>query len=974
MLKEIKYNGYTTTPSDYECTDGDLAIAINLVPEEGGTLKPIFPPGPILTLTSPEKVKYIHQTSAFLHYIILNPDTKTISWVDKVDIDPTTLLPTNKSNLKSFPGAEIYGINSVGNTLIVLTSEGVQYFLWKSDTEDYLYLGDHVPTIELSFGLVGHPRLFSMEDDSKSTFNITFDGIAESEINAPFTEANKTKITDQVMAKVNKFVANETINKGRFCFPFFVRYALRLYDGSLVCHSAPVLMNPSTTACPVVIWKRLKGKKTYTEATLDIMLVAATLDYRLHYNDDWTDLNLWSDIIKSVDVFISKPLYTFDQNGQCTSFSDSDDFESRFVGRLYHEPFNSTTTLLPLGEAPRTDTILGPADDTSFLNTYAEWRYSHIYGLYFNQQREYPSSTLHLPEFSDDKELETLRNTAQFYKLCSLEPKEIYDNRTVRTGIKVEDDYLQSLLTREVMTDDYHSHDQLRASYSFNYNSRLHLSGIRRKLFKGFSAQGMFAFVSDIVTVNFNKKDNNKIIVTPARDTDGGSLTVFIKEEGQYFRFTISNWPLYGIQIANLMSPYTFVQKTFRNGEEVQSYEGRYKYHWPCYFFYPNVNAYKIAIRNSMLETFYIDLKPHEFLNGAYAVLDYNSVREDNSATFTPPASPYVPDEEYGVIDVPNKIYTSEVNNPFYFPLLGINTVGTGTILGICSAVKALSQGQFGQFPLYAFTTEGVWALEVSSTGTYSARQPVTRDVCISPDSITQIDSAVLFATERGIMLLSGSTSQCLTETIETNTPFDFSSMSHYEDCLRLSGLTTDDCDFLPFRDYISSCRMIYDYINQHIIVFNPSTSYAYVYSLKSKQWGIAHSNIKDSVNSYPTAMATDKDGNLVSFAVNNTPGSISGLAVSRPLKLGMPDTLKTVDTMIQRGLFCTGHVRSILYGSRDLFSWHMVSSSTDHKLSGFSGTPYKYFRIAALCNLSSHESLYGCTVQFAPRFTNRPR
>ena len=125
-----------------------------------------------------------------------------------------------------------------------------------------------------------------------------------------------------------------------------------------------------------------------------------------------------------------------------------------------------------------------------------------------------------------------------------------------------------------------------------------------------------------------------------------------------------------------------------------------------------------------------------------------------------PTASP----REQRIIDLPNKIYTSEINNPFHFPVLGINTIGTGTILGISSAVKALSEGQFGQFPLYAFTSEGVWALEVSNTGSYSARQPVTREVCINTNSITQIDNAVLFATNRGIMLISGSTAQCISE------------------------------------------------------------------------------------------------------------------------------------------------------------------------------------------------------------------
>ena len=35
MIKEIKYNGYSANPSDYECADGDLSVAMNLIPEDG---------------------------------------------------------------------------------------------------------------------------------------------------------------------------------------------------------------------------------------------------------------------------------------------------------------------------------------------------------------------------------------------------------------------------------------------------------------------------------------------------------------------------------------------------------------------------------------------------------------------------------------------------------------------------------------------------------------------------------------------------------------------------------------------------------------------------------------------------------------------------------------------------------------------------------------------------------------------------
>ena len=323
-----------------------------------------------------------------------------------------------------------------------------------------------------------------------------------------------------------------------------------------------------------------------------------------------------------------------------------------------------------------------------------------------------------------------------------------------------------------------------------------------------------------------------------------------------------------------------------------------------------------------------------------------------------------------------NKIYTSEVNNPFYFPVLGINTVGTGEIKGICSAAKALSEGQFGQFPLYAFTSEGVWALEVSSTGTYSAKQPITRDVCINPDGITQLDSAVLFPTDRGIMLISGSQTQCISEAINSECPFDALRLPGFDKLHTMLGHepATDKClPTLPFTKFLKQCRMLYDYVHQRVIVYAPSITYAYVFSLKTNQWGMMFSNIVSHLNSYPDALVMDTKNAVLNFSVPIT-DTVKCLYVTRPLKLEAANVLKTVASVIQRGLFRKGNVSTALYGSRDLQNWHLVWSSKDHYLQGFRGSPYKYFRIAGVATLSPDENIYGASVEFTPRQTNKPR
>lgn len=945
MNHEIIYSGFSVSPSDYECPDGSLAASVNLVPEDGA-LQPVLPPSVVMRLQEGEEVKLIHKTATFTHYIIYSDSSYVLSYVKE------------GTSARHEVGRIYFArhFNAVGNTLLVFTTEGCNYLVFKDGA--YKNLGNHLSDVQLSFGLVGHPRLFSLSDESRSTFTISFDGIAEDALYNELSESNKTRITEQVMARVNKFMAQETVRKGRFCFPFFVRYALRLFDGSLVCHSAPVLMNPSTKAAPVAWWYRATGKHSYTDAECDVMLVASSLDYRLLKNSDALSLPDWSDVITGIEVFISKPIYTYDQSGQITSFADTDNYTTKFIGRLYASNYDSTTYV------KTEDKVLGDFSSKEFLKYYCEWTYAQIHEIYYSLEHSHPSTAFHLPEFSDNKVAESLHSASTFYKLCTINIADAVASR-MRTDIVIDDEYLQSLTTREVMTDDYLSRDRLKADFSFVYNGRLNLAGLHRHPFGGFSALSMFAHCNG----RFNyDRIGNTLVVNMVNSVDSASsytVRVYIKEAGtDVFVVNDAELDMLGLKMQNYLSGTLHI-----DGADVES-----RHSWGCYVFYPNVNAYKLVISNDDTLCYAIDLRPHDFLNGAYALLDYELVRRKNFTTL--PSSR--PAEAGGgfPIPLPNKIYTSEVNNPFYFPLLGINTVGTGEIKGICSAAKALSEGQFGQFPLYAFTTEGVWALEVSSTGTYSARQPITRDVCTNSRGITQLDSAVLFPTDRGIMLISGSQTRCISESVSSEYPFDATLLPGFTKLHAMLGHepATDKClPTLPFSEFLKQCRMLYDYVHQRVIVYAPGITYAYVFSLKTNQWGMMYSDIASHLNSYPDALVVNSSGAVVNYSESQAV-AVRCLYVTRPLKLGAPGVLKTVNTVIQRGFFRKGNIATVLYGSRDLQSWHLVWSSKDHYLRGFRGSPYKYFRIAGIATLSPDENIYGASVEFTPRQTNKPR
>jgi len=963
MNKEIKYNGLSTVPPDNTCQDGDSAMLLNLVPEDGA-LKPVSAPKLLLQLGENKKVIYIHKTISFSNYII--QDIKTFE------------LYVLNANEKLFERAVSLGayrslshVNAIGNTLLLFTEEYIIYFLWKQG--QYVMLGNHVPNLQLSFGLRGKPRIYSLSDESHSTFNVSFERIDESRLYEVWTEDNQKKITSQIMAKVNKFLADQTIKEGRFALPFFVRYALRLYDGSLVCHSAPILMNPSTKTAPVVFWNRVSGKEGYTEAECDIMLVSAGIDYQLLPDGENSHLRMndWKDIIKSVDVFISKPIYTYDQSGNCKSFADTDNLDTKFIGALDISRFSDEKTIERAGliNVP----VRKRAEDTALLpisvngtdltsgtpggrenplgKYYVEWKYSKLYTLFFSKDSTYPKTTISLPEHTDDKNREMLENVQNFYFLKSISINEL--STSERKDIVVNKEYLQSLTTRETMTDDYLSHDRITAKYSQTYNGRINLSGIRRELFQGFMAGSMFSYANNSEASWELKKDGKVVLDFGSLDYRDISIQTMIEEGGE--RYIVNSY------VSSHLAP--FVSSMYTNGDFAPT-------SWGCYVFYPNTHATMMRI-HAGIDTYEVKLKPHDFLNGAYGVIDYELVRKQNTTHTESPT------KLENIIDVPNKIYTSEINNPFFFPVTGINTIGTGRILGIATAAKALSEGQFGQFPLYAFTDEGVWALEVNSTGGYSAKQPITRDVCLSSKSITQIDSAVLFTTDRGIMLLQGSQAMCISDVLNGENAVPITVLPKIDKILEHADFSKGTLRILPFMDFVRDCRMIYDYEHQRIIAYNTSKeyncNYAYLFSLKSKQWGMMQSNIADNVNSYPDALAVLNDGSLVNFS-DETDEVYKSIVVSRPIKLDAYDIHKSVDTIIQRGVFKKGHVKSILYASNDLYNWVPVWSSIDHYLRGFRGTPYKYIRIVLLANLSNDEGITGCSVQFTPRLTNQPR
>lgn len=972
-IKEIKYGGFTETPSDYECPDGDLATVSGLVPEDEA-LRPVQQPRREFTLPPNSgadywTVAYIHRNTGYKHYIVRhhtevteNNDTTitdSFYWMDKPPVgtvfvdsnnpgEGETTFDTTKL-LQSFEGVEIYQVNATGNALMILTDDGMYFFLWKGETDGYKVLGNHMPEIWISFGLQGAAEktqenfVINIDSDvitdERNAYGQDFPGSDYTIQTTPFAKA----LTDVIMAKVNTFVAEKSVEGGKFMFPFLVRFAYRLFDNeSFVMQSCPVLMITDTYCSPHVFVRDRSGDPFvpdpsdptrnpvydgYMLARLGGMLY--DLDYKVSGAEGLAD---WTDIIKSVDIFISEPVYTYDQSGKIKGW-DTKDNDDRGFG-VFNIPNQNST--------------------------YVQITHNDAYSRYYTSRLIVSSENkteFTLPLFSYSEMQQKIRDVHNFYLLKSIPVDEL---PSARTKIEVPEKYLANLSGRELLTDDFQSHDLLIPRYSYTYNSRNIIANISRELLNPFSAAKMFCH-SYKSQAGYNQDETD-----PNATYD---VYIFIRENDREFII---------------------------KGETSQL-----GFHDPAlYLYYPNPNAYKAVIvrRATGVLVYERPLTRHDFLNGTVFF-------EGWSPSFILASTPTPTTDN--IVDMPNKIYVSEVNNPFVFTSKGVLTVGIGTILGIRPAIKAVSPSQYGQYDLYGFTTDGIYVMKVTSEGYLDPPSPVTPDIVNGlGESITQIDGSVVFATGRGVMMTSGSTTICMSDILNSKQPFVPFGASADKDVLPglrniVPAAILASVQPVRFLDYIKDCRMVYDYTHQRILIFNPAQPYAYVYSLKSKQWGMIPSAMQQPVFDYPSATVmvriietvsvggvdtTVEKWALYDFAEEVEASADSqdsavyqGLIITRPLKLDMPDVLKTVPSVIQRGVFAVGdhrmcHVYGALYGSRDLIHWQLVHSSIDHYIRGQHGTPYKYFRLALICNLADRESLFGCSMVVVPRDTNNLR
>ncbi len=991
MPETIVFNGLTTDSPDGYNPEGELSISHNAIFEDGA-LRPILPPASFgLDTREDEDLVFIHRSASFDrdHYIIFRKSDSTLHYYIGPIFEPSTKLPeypatpnppdipiapvtqsvTDKpepprlSAITPSPVNGFHAITSVGNTLVITTDSGIAYAVWRNDK--YIYLGTSMPQISIEFGLgevssrIRRNVQCEFSYTRPSDYWITRDYIPWSK-----DEYNK-KGLDEVLAKILPDINKYITSKGRFYQPFFIRYALKLYDGSYAQHSAPVLMLP-TVGVPVV----KMNSHTYGKDTLSFRCDYLLFHYALLYRTlaaELQKLELWKDIVTGIDFFISAPIYTYSQSLPPTR-DRLTIYEDLASIALEYTPDNPD---IDPDEAPsRGDADNLPPD--------------LYYGTFCGKDHFFSKSD-NLDIFPFERNpvfFDEITSCSQFYYFASIAPADIPVESTFSPiPIKPSDLDLTNLQIRQTLKDDYLSRHSLIAESMLTYNNRLQLTGVTLKLPAPYPLRASTQYLSAAIEP-IAKSQYPYTVYTYIPGDSTTSLPYLDILANPFLHKTIAPE-----REARVITEISVI--CVKDGKELKTVLFSADFNnsnpdlspvflawdmrsFPRWLYYPDASATTMIIRigdGGDGYAYKLPLRQHPTLNGAYF---FKGFHPDSTIKYLikDPGTPTVKD----TLSQANKIYTSEVNNPFVFNPQGINTVGSGCVLGIAAASRPLSQGQFGQFPLYAFTTEGIWALSVNEVGLYSTVQPISREVCTDKKTITPLDSSVVFISKRGVMHISGAEVVCISDKI--NKPAT--------DIIRINPPGYANIT-IPrnFLEWSENASIAYDYARQRLIIINTNSDIAFIYSLKSGAWATMDSPFIAPVNSYPDTLikGRSKNGAVELYSMDYPAAETANVLIAtRPFCFNEPHLLKTI-----RALLIDAHIKPAeivkpwnldiaLTASRDLYHWHTIAERTGKGIRGISGTPYQYHSIYLHGALAQTDFIVGASIEAVTKYTRKLR
>lgn len=957
MINEVTLHGITHSPSDHEASDGDLGTCLNLIPENSA-LRPIYKGSEAESFQMPNDTctialvhKVTHDAEIHSHYIVHCANASPFSWYYTERGGDGT---PHQIDLGDF---KVNAVTAVGNILCFVGDEKTIYAFWS---------GDHYTPFDhtaFSYSAVisnQKSEEINVSANLGDTWSSAFEKNSHFNNNVDVSLKGVSIIFSDLDALVNKKL--EERGKEWFKYTSFGVLAVRLYDGtSYINISNPFILAPETSFNKFIWRQETTSCGTITSIHTHTINVSMDIPEGLE------------DLIQGIDVFLCAP----------DTFIDTEKLTrgiSRYKCYIWNDKMASGVN----------------------CDTFAIKSKEDVYQTLENKSF-YLSVSIPKEKFGTDVQLKRIQQVEESLSLADMKRSTfggqcaITNNNRLHLG-NIRQTIFNAFDTELITSRKKISDTQLYLNAYYDlpstktsttdclcdavYKVSLRENGVQREVYYSGQLQypisPILAYPSTLATtmeIFFFLPKYNKYFCKKMQlhQSDSFGMSYYLNISTDRTTPTAVDR-----QSSSSLENQGFADVSFRDPspdkDELDDY--MYLYHddagLPAFI---QLYRYKLLRKEESGGSFG-NSKPTTKLVYYWddTPIDTGDLTEITKSEFDAALAMVQQQSKY-VSQHPNVVKVSEAENPLVFPASASVQVGSSIISAMATNTQPISEGQFGYAPLYAFTDEGVWVLTVTDQGTYDARQPAKRDICSNPKGILQIDDAVLFPTEQGVMMQTGRESKCITDSLD-GYPFDFSLMPAAAKVLAKAGVEADEVKYLHFREFMKSADMIYSYYDHRIILFSPLCGYAYVYSIKSGLWGVMQSNIVKRVNIYPEAYAIDSNRHIVNLYQEHPEGDTPYMFCTRPLGLNAPDIHKTVFSLIARGYFrkSADRLGMVLYGSNDLFHWHAVGSSVDRYLRGLAGSPYKYFRIAAIGSLSPDESIQGFSIDYQQRWQNKLR
>ena len=241
-----------------------------------------------------------------------------------------------------------------------------------------------------------------------------------------------------------------------------------------------------------------------------------------------------------------------------------------------------------------------------------------------------------------------------------------------------------------------------------------------------------------------------------------------------------------------------------------------------------------------------------------------------------------------GIERDPNRVLVSTPYKPRQ--LYGRNALYIGNssddeVLTFKANAKAVSVGQFGQYPLYAFCRNSIWAMEVGTGDIAFSRVSAVsiNEGIINKHSVVNIDTMIAYVTRDGVKTIPEA-EQTLSYPIQNSDSFD-----------DLLGRLNDNTRLAFFLDKVTGRRELWV----------STDSFIYCYSFTLRRW-FTLSGTRTAFTDVDGVLTGCQNGTLYKEA--GTVSNRIGLFQTAPVVFGDQDTIKKFRRILRRSAVNAAH------------------------------------------------------------------